>query len=205
MLRYSRETSPAIDALASEGVLFENALSSSSWTLPAHAAAFTALPDSVHGVEVTGSVLAPAHRTLAEALRDAGYSTVGFWSGPFLDPHFGLDQGFDEYIDCRTPFELEDGGSRRAINAISHEDVTGPRILESVRAWLERRPAGRPFFMFVHMWDVHYDYIPPPPYDTLFDPDYEGPADGRDVTRTLEASARRDVEHTIALYDGEIA
>lgn len=205
---YERETSPEIDRLASEGILFENAVSSTSWTLPAHAAAFTGLPDSVHRTERPSSKLSAEHRTLAEQLRDAGYTTAGFWSGPFLAPTFGMDQGFDVYVDCRTPFEVTEdenaGRMQREINDASHEDVTSPRLLEAVTAWLGSVPR-EPFFLFVHMWDVHYDYIPPPPYDTLYDPDYDGPADGRNVKNTLSGKNARDIEHTIALYDGEIA
>jgi len=207
---YERETSPRMDQLAQEAILFENAVSSSSWTLPAHAAAFTGLPDSVHRVERTNSRLAEGHTTLAEALSAEGYQTVGFWSGPFLDPSFGLGQGFEEYIDCRTPFELPDDDNKirrqKVANFESHGDVTSPRLVAAVSEWMaERRRA--PFLLFVHMWDVHYDFIPPPPYDTLFapDPDYDGPADGRNVAKNLDGEVERDVEHTLALYDGEIA
>ena len=76
--------------------------------------------------------------------------------------------------------------------------------------WLEKWRGSaprKPFFIFLHLWDVHYDYAPPPPYDMLFDPHYEGTVTGRDYARSLEVHPgmdRRDLEHVIALYDGEI-
>lgn len=200
---YPRSTSPEIDGLAAEGALFEVATSSSSWTLPAHAALFTGLPDSAHGVDRGSRTLAPERRTLAEALQAAGYRTAGVWSGPLLDPRFGFGQGFDAYAGHSTTDEDWD----RAVTA-SHQIVTGPGILEKVDTLLAPRTEG-PFFLFVHLWDVHYDYIPPAPYDSMFDPHYSGEVDGRDLVDYLKLGlgdlSRRDLEHLVALYDGEIA
>src|SRR5690606_36391817 len=64
----------------------------------------------------------------------------------------------------------------------------------------------RPFFTFVHLWDVHYDYIPPEPYYSMYDPNYSGALDGRRIAFEgfpLSASAA-DVRHLLSLYDGEI-
>ena len=99
---YGRATSPNIDKLAGEGALFENAISSTSWTLPAHAALFTGLADSVHGCTDTDRRLAENRHTLAERLKEAGYATVGFFSGPYLHSVFGVGQGFEEYVDCTS-------------------------------------------------------------------------------------------------------
>lgn len=66
---------------------------------------------------------------------------------------------------------------------------------------------GCPCFLFLHYWDVHFDYQPPPPYDTLFDPDYRGPVDGRDYAYDPAIHPDMDprgLEHIVALYDGEI-
>lgn len=208
---YPRETSPVLDALASEGVLFRDAVSTSSWTLPAHAALFTGLFDSAHGLLRDEGRLAPAHRTLAELLADAGYRTGGFYGGPYLDPTFGLDQGFEEWVSCMTrlPEAMEPQEARREARGgvdRAHADVTGPRTVQSVRAWLAESDE-RPFFLFVHLWDVHYDYIPPPGYAERFDPDYRGDLDARRFARNPAIRAdmpARDLEHLIALYDGEI-
>ncbi len=219
---YSRETSPAIDRLAGEGTLFESAISSTSWTLPAHAALLTGLPDRVHGTDRDEHPLDESRQTLAESLRGAGYHTAGFFSGPFLDPSFGLSQGFDRYEDC-TAFGAElarrlaespladprtEPGALANLGAsrVGYEDVTNARVESAVLAWLAGAPP-EPFFLFVHFWDVHYDYIPPPPYDTMFDPHYEGPVDGRQLRHAAERPQGwndRDVDHLRALYDGEI-
>jgi arylsulfatase A-like enzyme len=206
---YARDTSPNLDRLAAEGALFEAALSSSSWTLPTHASMFTGLPQSVHGVDRTGRSLPEAAQTLAEGLAASGYRTLGVWSGPYLHPHFGLAQGFERYERC-TGYDIagpEDlGPQNREVFHRSHEDITSPRIVEVVEAWLAEEDP-RPFFLFVHMWDVHYDYIPPAPYDERFDPGYDGSADGRGLAdaSVLAGLSPRDREHVVALYDGEIA
>jgi arylsulfatase A-like enzyme len=84
--------------------------------------------------------------------------------------------------------------------------VTAPRLQEAAAAWLDRHKDKR-FFLFLHYWDVHYDYDSGPPYDTMFDPDYTGTVTGRnfyfDPTINREMP-KRDLEHVIALYDGEI-
>lgn len=218
---YERNTSPRIDALAAEGALFETAVSSTSWTLAAHAALLTSLPDSVHGAFRPSDRLTEDRVTLTEVLKENGYRTAGMYSGPFLHPVFGLSQGFDEYISCTSADrnsgtslepdqpELRDENNRTSRADIAHEDVTSPAILEEVTGWLDRRgDDDRPFFLFLHMWDPHYNYIPPPPYDTMWDADYTGNVDGRDLW-TYPASEKRlpkrDLEHLIALYDGEIS
>lgn len=211
---YGRDTTPNLDRFAREGVLFESHVSSTSWTLPAHAALFTAVPDSVHGcVEATGQALSPEFETLAERFAAGGYATAGFFAGPYLHEAFGLGQGFETYRYC-----VEDDGTfageRRGewandphAHRRSHEGVTNDRVYAAARSWIEAH-RGEPFFCFVHFWDVHFDFTPPWPWNERFDPDYDGPVDGRnfffDPAIGPDMPAR-DREHLIALYDGEIA
>ena len=208
---YGRNTSPAIDGLAAEGVLFEQTMSSTSWTLPSHASLFTGLPIAGHGCDSKRTKLRPAAETLAERLQSAGYRTAGFWSGPYLHPVFGLGQGFDEYVNCASFGYFEDqvpGGQRKA-NQQSHEDITNPKLTREVLGWLDRRHAEsdpKPFLLFVHMWDVHYDFFPPAPYDVMFTGDYAGTADGTSMRKLPgQELDQADKDHTRALYDGEIA
>jgi arylsulfatase A-like enzyme len=94
----------------------------------------------------------------------------------------------------------------RARNEAAHIDVTGPRTIKAVRRWLQTID-GSPFFLFLHLWDVHYDYIPPARYVELFDPGYRGEISGRELSNDIPLSPNmpaRDLEHLIALYDGEI-
>ena len=208
---YARPTSPTLDRLAARGALFEVVTSSSSWTLPAHAALFTGLPDRVHGCYDETRWLARNRQTLAEAFQAAGYRTVGFFAGPFLHPGFGFGQGFDAYHDCtsyssRTIADLQADRVPEGWVERSHRDVTNEIVLGQVDRWFAEHQ-DTPFFAFIHLWDVHYDYIPPPPYHTMFDPDYQGPVDGKnvlDVFRKPASWTARDVAHLEALYDGEI-
>ena len=197
---YPRQTSPAIDALAKEGVLFKTAVSGTSWTLPAHMTILTALPQHQHQVNVDRRRLSPAVVTLAEVLADSDYSTAAFVSGPYLRAEYGFYQGFDHYDDYAALTLLNEASS----------SVTSPTLLGLVQSWLgdwDRSGRRKPFFIFLHMWDVHYDYIPPSPYDKLYDSDYQGPITGENVTssplihREMDSG---DLEHLIALYDGEI-
>jgi arylsulfatase A-like enzyme len=210
---HDRPTSPVMDRLAREGTLFENVVSSTSWTLPAHSAMFTGLVDSVHGCLETDTRLDDSRHTLAERLASAGYETVGIYSGPLLHPVFGLSQGFDHYIDCtglaqHTMSALQTGNKldNEVVRQASATTITNPTVSNATRDWLNRNDK-KPFFMFIHMWDVHYLYIPPPPYDTLFDPDYQGTMDGRNffAAELDPGMPKADLEHVLALYDGEIA
>ena len=196
---YPKPTSPTLDRLASEGVRCEVAVSTTSWTLPAHAAMLTGLFDSAHGVVDNGLRLPAARTTLAEALAHSGWKTAGFFGGPYLDPAFGFGQGFERYESCMSP-RVES----------SHEDVTGPRTVEAVERWLDETVepgAAEPFFLFLHLWDVHYDYRPPAEYVENFDPGYDGTLDASDLPHNAAIAADmspRDLRHLLALYDGEI-
>jgi arylsulfatase A-like enzyme len=198
---YARQTSPTIDALAREGVLFRTVVSPTSWTLPAHLTLLTSLPPEAHGAVDDGLRLRDNARFLAEVLWQAGYTTAGFVSAPYLDAAYGFSQGFDHYDD----YTVAKMSQRRA-----HQGVTSPALLTIVSRWLANWEAGgrrRPFFIFMHMWDVHYDYAPPPPYDSMFDPDYRGTVTSDDYEYGEQVHPDmdpRDLQHIIALYDGEI-
>ena len=211
---YGRDTSPHVDALADEGVLFEQHISSSSWTLPAHTALFTGVSDSVHGcVEALGTSLSPAFTTLAERFQEAGYPTGGFYAGPYLHAAFGLGQGFDVYRYCATNTgdldqdSSDDWAMDPDVMRASHEGITNPSVYDTARAWMEER-RDEPFFCFVHLWDAHFDFVPPEPYDTMFDPGYTGSITGEGFFFNGDARTgnldQRDRDHLVALYDGEI-
>ena len=86
--------------LAAQGVRFETVISSTSWTLPAHMAMLTSLPDIVHGVIWDDKRLDPNRITLAERLKNSGYQTCGVITAPYMLPMFGFSQGFDFYFDA---------------------------------------------------------------------------------------------------------
>jgi arylsulfatase A-like enzyme len=193
---YPRNTSPAIDRLAETGVLFENAVSQAPWTLPALASLHTSLYARTHRSDALDRRLSPVLPTLASTLRDSGFATHALVSGVYTHSRFGLNSGFDTYDD-----RLSSGGHQR-----SHAAVTSPQIHARAIGLLDSME--EPFFLFLHYWDTHYDYIPPAPFDTLFDPDYRGAIDGHDFIHNEAVGPdmkRRDLEHLLALYDGEIA
>ncbi len=194
---YGRPTSPNIDRLAAEGVLFENAYSTTTWTLPSHVSMLTGLYPEAHRVQLPRHRLGSGAPLLSELLAEAGYQTLAVVSGPFMSQEFGFDRGFEVYDDRTVSFP-----SLRA----SHRGVTAPRLHQRLLEVLDGLD-GRPFFLFVHYWDVHYDYAPPPPWNDRFDPGYEGAVTADDYARSDHVHAampRRDLEHVLALYDGEI-
>jgi arylsulfatase A-like enzyme len=209
---YQRATSPFIDSLAAEGVRFENAISTTSWTLPAHAALFTGLYDSAHGVYDDGKRLSDGHLTLAEVLQESGFATAGFFGGPYLHPTFGLAQGFSHYESCMT--RVAENLSEAQVRVVATQstsgaqaDITGPTTVKKINRWLAAHEGSGPLFLFVHLWDVHYDYIPPQRWLDLFDPDYEGSLSGvgvMDNDAIAPGMPERDLAHLVALYDAEI-
>ncbi len=192
---YHRDTSPTLDSLASRGCLFTRAIAQSSWTLPSHASLFTSRYVRSHGVGSVWEALAPGVPTLGGVLRDAGYATGAVISSRSLDPRFGIATGFDRYdLTCCT-------GVR--------SDVRNPCTHARATAWL-REWQDSPFFLFVHYWDVHAAYAPPPPYDTVFTGDVPPKGAEHAVTEYEgdthpERPGARERDLTVALYDGEIA
>jgi arylsulfatase A-like enzyme len=194
---YRRATSPAIDRLGSGGAVFTQCRSTTSWTLPAHMSLLTGRSLLGHGVVGDDRRLGPGVPTLAQAFHGAGYATGAVVSAPYVHSRFGFAAGFDDYDDTSISF---------ATNEDSYKTVTAPQLNAAAEKWLTAH-AGRPFFLFLHYWDVHYDYAPGPPYDTMFDPDYRGEVSGDNFYFNPRVNARmspRDLEHVLALYDGEI-
>jgi arylsulfatase A-like enzyme/Flp pilus assembly protein TadD len=148
-----RNPTPAIDALAREGVRFPSAVSPVPLTLPAHVSIMTGLVPRRHGVRDNGQVLGPDPATLAETLRAKGYATAAFIGGYTLRAPFGLDRGFDHYDDALPPGE--DAWRERP----------APETTAAVLAWLRSHtsPGSKraPFFLFVHYYDAHDPYTPP--------------------------------------------
>ncbi len=201
---YQRATSPNIDALAAGGVRFASAFAQSCWTLPSHMSLLTSQYPHVHAVQDEGVALRDSAITLAEVLSDGGYDTAAFVSWVFVAAQYGFDQGFAQFTELLPPAHLVDASTRWSVKA--------DKVSDAAIAWLTREP-GRPFFLFVHYFDPHIDYEPPPPFDTMFDPDYRGPASGsflwlnqyiKGVQREPKVIDPRDLEHVTALYDGEI-
>jgi arylsulfatase A-like enzyme len=189
-----------LDALAAEGTRFKRAHAVTSWTLPSHASIFTGLYPAAHRVVAYQHRLDDSHTTLAEVLAGEGYQTAAVVSGPFLRSIHNLDQGFELY---------DQSASNPGGNQAAHGDITNPSVSAILQRFLrEWRDPERPFFLFVYVWDVHFDYIPPPPYDTAFLPPDAEPVDLRDYDLRDEVHAalgEDQMAYVVANYDGEIA
>lgn len=136
---YERKTSPHVDRLAAKSAVFEQAISQSSWTLPAHGSMMTGLYPGRLGVSHY-----PAKRrlpdkttTLAATFKQAGYATGGFTGGGFVSAHFGFDRGFETYQSDGRRFEHN---------------------LDEALGWLDN-VKDRRFFMFFHGYNAHRPYF----------------------------------------------
>ena len=175
---YPRNTSPHIDALREDGVLFAQAVPQSSWTRPSVASLLTCCYPSTHGASDRDSVMRTGMPTLAEALRAAGYETHAFMSNPTCMPVWGIGNEFDRVLDT-VETELPNSDDRKTINA----------VIATLRY-----AAGRPWFFYLHLMGPHKPYAAFGPYGTMFEsPVLEGTEEERRVQQLLDA------------YDGEIA
>ena len=166
-------STPAIDGLARDGVLFENAHSTTPLTLPAHTSLFTGNYPLRHGVIDNGGYLVPEDaETLAEVLGAAGYRTGGFIAAYVLDRRWRIDQGFDHYVDgfdVSGQRVIAMGSVQRSANevvdhAINWLDEPSQESLEGV----SQQTADQPFFMWLHMYDPHAPYDPPEPFKSQY-------------------------------------
>jgi arylsulfatase A-like enzyme/Tfp pilus assembly protein PilF len=152
---------PTLDAFAARGVRFEKCFAQTPLTLPSHTTLFTGTLPLFHGIRDNGGFFVPEKlKTMAELFKDKGYETGAFIAAYVLDSKWGLNQGFDTYFD---KFDL--GKFKR----ISLGTVQRPanEILDAALPWLESRKDKR-FFAWLHLYDPHSPYEPPPPYDKLY-------------------------------------
>ena len=197
---YDRPVTPHIDALARQATRYSRAHAVTSWTLTSHASMFTGLYPTAHQVVGPTDQLGDAYTTVAELLAPAGYQRAAVVSGPYLSRKHNLNQGFGLYNDS----PITPGGDKAAA-----KDITNTKVEAGVNDFLRhKRSTSRPFFLFVYIWDPHYDYIPPPPFDQRFVPQSAEPIDvtGYEIGGTVTQNATpAQMDYVIAQYDGEIA
>jgi len=195
---YPLGTSPALDALADQSVVYTRAVSTSSWTLPAHASLFTGKFPTSHGalydpegpLLLTSAIdgpkswdryrargLAPDETTLAWLLADRGYRTGAIVGGPWMKQVFGLGEGFEHY---------DDDGIDSVVGRLA-ADITD-RAIE----WITRH-RREPLFLFLNYYDPHGPYTPPEPFGSRF------------VDADQRTDDPQDPDLIRAMYDGEIA
>lgn len=158
---------PALDALAQRGTVFENAYTSSPLTLPAHATILTGLQPPEHGLRINGKArLDDGVSTLAGILQSQGYKTGAFVAAFVLNSKFGLNRGFERYDDDLT------GAREQEVKQQLSRYRPGNLVVDSALAWLAQNPADdQPFFAWVHLYDPHYPYFR---HDELAGTPFEG-------------------------------
>lgn len=202
---YKRMTASNLADLAQESIVFREAYSTSCWTLPAHASFFTGLQANRHGLMNVKDRIAQDSPMLTEELSGAGYYCAAFVNSCPLHPEYGFDRGFAVYDNYSARLQSREGLFDVDSSVPSpHDTVTSPVIAGSARHWL-RNNQRRPFFLFLHFYDIHDSYLPPGDYGKKFDADYSGPVNGTLRGGKDTELSQRDLEHLIALYDGEIA
>ncbi|MBI2362304.1 MAG: sulfatase [Elusimicrobia bacterium] len=142
---YKKDVTPGLDAAAKDGVLFENAMAQSSWCLSNYASLFTGHTPEVHGVYAMAPRTLPKDQaTVTQRMKEAGYDTAAYSGGTWMLPDWGLNRGFDHYINT-----LSTGA---ALTAFAKKM---PEMLD----WVSSR-AGRPFFLYASIEDLHIPYSP---------------------------------------------
>ena len=185
---YYRNTSPVIDSLASEGIMYARMQAQAPWTLPAMVKIYTGLTERSHGCNDFGNCsrgLDPELPTIATILHDEGFNTAGFVNINYLGQLYGMDKGFDCFL-------INDEGHGRAAETV-----------DEFISWLDSEEFSKPFFVVFHLFDPHLPYDPPMGYDRTFS-DYGTMG----ITQWIHDEngevdpAQKD--HLRNLYDGEI-
>ena len=186
-----RTTSPFLDSIGEDSIVFERAIAQSSSTTPSHRSLFQSRIPSRTTKRVP---------MLAEILKDAGYATAAFTGGGNVSAKFGFGRGFDTYFEASK-------GQRSFAEAY-------PEFERWVRADREK-----PFFVFLHSYDIHHPYTAPEPYERMFCADTGSELDGREsgvvLNKIRRAQNQRDFTGEVvlteadkrritALYDGGI-
>ena len=191
---YERQTTPAIDRLAAEGVRFRHAIVQRAETWPSLTSILTSTYPHTHGVRSNGDVVDAPQATLAELLGAAGFTTAAFLTNMTTAPHPGFTHtkrwGVEQWVESG-----HSGVDRQAVAA--------------ARDWMAAH-AGERFFVWVHLIGPHDPYEPPPDRPRRFATGYEGDLDGskpalmhvRTRRRSLEAA---ELAHIVSLYDDEVA
>jgi arylsulfatase A-like enzyme len=207
---YSRETSPTISDLAKDSIVFDNAFTVATNSGPSHATMLTGLYPTQHGLIDNGKAIHPSIQTLAGILKKQGYDTAGFVGYHALNEESGLDKGFQSFKFI--PIAGHDHDEKDP-----EDDLEG---FKAVNSWLKSRVKGddrSPFFVWMHVQNIHGSYDPPAPYNALYKKisppqplkGFRGEFDIRCINDMAYAWRKGILpsemkEEVIALYDGEI-
>jgi arylsulfatase A-like enzyme/Flp pilus assembly protein TadD len=159
---YEGIKTPALDALAQHGIRFAQAFTPSPITNTSHTSILTGLLPSAHGVTDFAKPLVTASPTWAELLKKSGYQTAAFIGAVILDSKAlapGLDRGFDFYDNFPEHPQTKSRWGR--------VERRGLDVVQRAEAWRDGHPRG-PHFVWIHLYDPHDPYEPPPPFSKLY-------------------------------------
>jgi choline-sulfatase len=184
---YANTETPNLDALAQHGVLFENAVAQAPLTPTSHASIFTGQYPTVHHVRNTGGFILPSSsRPLARILQEQGWNTAAFVSSAVLKKVIGLNNGFAVYDD-----QMPRQGNKEEFG--EDAERRGGDTVDRAIHWLSRQ-SGKPYLLWVHLYDPHLPYEPPSPFKEKYrDRPYDGEIAYTDqqVGRLLEAVGKK--------------
>ncbi len=212
------ESTPFLQRMAEEGVVFENCSAAAPWTLPSHIGILTAMHPMEHGVRARRFRLPEDTENIAGKFKHVGYQTAAFYSAPFLHPSWGYYPGFDTYVGA-APYlnsaeatdAMMNAGTpeiKKFHDAADTDKENAPHVVDRALEWLEKdNRKEEPFFLFLHFWDPHYNYQAPDRYNRMFLPEVTD-AD-RELGETFTPRLPRDysadeILRLKALYDAEI-
>lgn len=192
---YERRTSPYIDKLAENSVLFANCYSPTGKTLPSHMSMFTSLYPIHHRLLANGNYviqrLDESIRTITEVLRNHDYFTGAFTGGAYVDAKYGFSKGFDFYYNDPS----------------TYNPVSVGHLYQKTKQWLAEN-RDKKFFLFLHTYQIHEPYSSPEPYNRMYlDKNAKWKSAnlvkmfGSDSYKILNSDERKNL---VALYDGEI-
>jgi len=218
---YTRDTTPYLSQMAQQGVLFENAIAPSSWTLPSHASMLTGLYPHQDRVQTENDSLSRILPTLGEAMNKRGYRTAAFSANNmYFSRDHGLARGFMHFENYEQTFagilekvplsalilgklsQLTSGGTGAFFG--EKNAATAERIDENAVDWIER--GQRPFFVMLNYFDVHEPVLPPKPYLHMYTTNPEARNQNMHFEQNCidrdEASCTADRQQFVDVYDG---
>jgi arylsulfatase A-like enzyme len=193
---HARPTSPNLERLAADGVVFERVYSNACWTLPGFVGLLSgSYPSAAVFEHVRLS------RSLVERVRDAGFATAAFTEGGYVSPQFGIDRGFQSFASNEGKIRLQGPRVERKASAGAGVEATFARAFDWLRGHADAR-----FFLMIHTYEIHMPYLRSdfagaPPAG------FAGPGFGFEDARRVNARAAsaEEIDYVRAVYDGGVA
>jgi len=219
---YYRNTTPNIDNIAGEGILFESCIAEAPWTLPTHASIFTSMFPRKHGTDMEHQWLEDDFQTVAEVLRQHGYKTLGYSNNPYVSPETNLSQGFDTFeVTLLGRYEagseltdwLKMNVAKRYLQNFFLTDNGACRTNRVVKEWIaDAHQAETPFLLFINYMEAHIPYYPPREFAMPYLGQDADLAEAMSINQSIEPYIfgqlemdAEDFETLRALYDGKIS